>query len=128
MMSGIEMNGGERNRPLLNRLIIGILTSAPRDTGSGNPIVGPAMRIDFFNDRIVETPPAETGHSHSCDTAIEGTPRIVPSIAAETVPEYNTSSPRFTPLLIPDRRRSGGVGRSFNTARFTQSTGVPLTA
>ena len=67
MMRRIEMNGGERNRALLKRLMVGILTSAPRYTSPGNPIVGPAMRIDLFNDRIVEPPSAETGDSDSGD-------------------------------------------------------------
>ena len=67
MIRRIEMNGGERNRPLLKRLMVGILASAPRHTGPGNPVVGPAMRIDLFNDRIVEAPAAETGDSDSGD-------------------------------------------------------------
>src|SRR3989442_10902145 len=67
MMSRIEVKRGERNRPLLKRLMVGILASAPRHAGPGNPIVGLAMRIDLFNDRIVETPAAETGDSDSGD-------------------------------------------------------------
>jgi len=31
------------------------------------------------------------------ETAIDGTPSSVPSIAADTVPEYVTSSPRLEP-------------------------------
>src|SRR6185295_8041954 len=67
MIRRIEVNGSERNRPFLKRFMVGILASAPRYAGSGNPIVGPAMRIDLFNDRIVETPAAETGDSNSGD-------------------------------------------------------------
>ncbi len=63
----------------------------------------------------------------SWETATDGTPRIVPSIAADTVPEYITSSPKFTPLLIPDTKMDGGFGKILSTARFTQSTGVPFT-
>ena len=57
---------------------------------------------------------------------MEGTPRIVPSRAAETVPEYVTSSPRLTPRLIPDTTSAGRPRNSFLTARLTQSVGVPL--
>ena len=67
MIGRIEVNGGKRNRPLLKRFMVGILASAPRHTGPGNPVVGPAMRIDLFNDRIVEAPAAETGDSDSGD-------------------------------------------------------------
>src|SRR2546427_12879280 len=57
---------------------------------------------------------------------MEGTPRIVPSRAAETVPEYVTSSPRLAPRLIPDTTSAGRPRNSFLTARLTQSVGVPL--
>ena len=40
---------------------------------------------------ISKSPPSTS------ETAIDATPRIVPSIAAETVPEYVTSSPRLAP-------------------------------
>src|SRR5688572_16925561 len=67
MIRRIEVNGSERNRPLLKRFMVGILASAPRYASPGNPIVGLAMRIDLFNDRIVETPAAQTGDSNSGD-------------------------------------------------------------
>jgi hypothetical protein len=55
-------------------------------------------------------------------------PRSVPSIAADTVPEYVTSSPRLAPLLIPETTSVGRRGRMPFTARFTQSVGVPSIA
>jgi hypothetical protein len=45
--------------------------------------------------------------SISWDTATEGMPIRVPSKAAETVPEYVTSSPRFRPRLMPEKMRLG---------------------
>ena len=39
----------------------------------------------------------------------------MPSIAADTVPEYVTSSPRFVPWLTPDATSTGGSGRSPRT-------------
>src|SRR3970282_1939156 len=65
MIRRIEVNGSEGNRPLLKRFMVGILASAPRHTGPGNPIVGPAVWIDLFNNRIVETPSTQTGDSDS---------------------------------------------------------------
>src|SRR5262249_57448103 len=62
------------------------------------------------------------------EVAIDGRPSNVPSIAAETVPEYVTSSPRFEPWLMPETTSTGGSGNSPSTPRFTQSDGVPLTA
>ena len=49
--------------------------------------------------------PAALGCMHS-DTAIAGRPRKRPSIAAATVPEYSTSSPRFAPSLMPETTMS----------------------
>ena len=48
-------------------------------------------------------------------------------MAALTVPEYVTSSPRFAPLLIPDTTSAGRSRRMPLMARFTQSVGVPST-
>src|SRR6185503_19741028 len=70
MIRRIEMNGSERHRPLFKRLVVGILASAPRHTGPGNPIVGPTMRIDLLSDRIVEAPAAETGDLDSGDPPV----------------------------------------------------------
>ena len=39
--------------------------------------------------------------------AMAGTPRMAPSIAAATVPEYMTSSARFAPWLMPETMRAG---------------------
>src|SRR5204862_7587554 len=64
------MNGGERYRALFKRFVVGILTSAPRHTGPGNPIVGPTMRIDLLSDRIVEAPATETGDSDAGDRPV----------------------------------------------------------
>jgi hypothetical protein len=52
---------------------------------------------------------------------------MVASMAAETVPEYSTSSPMFIPWLTPESTKSGLRGRSACTARSTQSVGVPVT-
>ena len=153
MMGRIEMDRGDGHHVVLKRLVIGILKAAPGLAGTGNPIILPSSRIDFFNDRILEAPPTETSHLDSLDgsqrhirdihiqdrfgrqsvqqnlpchtsrisrpdieskfvftllkTAMEGIPRIVPSKAADTVPEYITSSPRLTPRLIPDTISDG---------------------
>ena len=56
-----------------------------------------------------------------------GTPSITASIAAETVPEYSTSSPMFGPWLIPENTKSGRSGISACIASITQSVGVPST-
>ncbi len=61
------------------------------------------------------------------DTAMDGMPRSVASIAAAIVPEYVTSSPMFGPRFIPATTRSGCFGRSSLRARRTQSVGVPST-
>src|SRR3546814_19138892 len=46
-------------------------------------------------------------------SAIERNPANVPSIAAETVPDYVTSSAMFAPRFTLDRIRSGGeIGRA----------------
>src|SRR4029079_3521515 len=70
MIRRIEMNRSERYRPLFKCLVVGILASAPRHTGPGNPIVDPTMPIDLLRDRIVEAPAAETGDSDSGDRSI----------------------------------------------------------
>ncbi len=62
------------------------------------------------------------------ETAIDGMPSSVPSMAADTVPEYVTSSPRLAPLLIPETTSVGLRGRMPLIARLTQSVGVPSTA
>ena len=61
------------------------------------------------------------------DIATAGRPRKRPSMAAATVPEYKTSSPRLGPWLIPETTISGSSSNSPVTARWTQSVGVPLT-
>ncbi|KJR42269.1 hypothetical protein MCHI_001834 [Candidatus Magnetoovum chiemensis] len=53
-------------------------------------------------------------------------PNIVPSMAADTVPEYVMSSPRLPPLFIPDAMRAGGFSSSLLTPITTQSVGVPF--
>jgi len=53
---------------------------------------------------------------------------LVVPFAADTVPEYVTSSPRFVPWFTPAATSTGGSGKSPRTARFTQSDGVPFTA
>src|SRR4051794_2498403 len=63
------------------------------------------------------------------ETAIAGTPSTMPSNAAATVPEYETSSPRFEPWLIPETMSSGEKPAiSPSEAKRTQSTGVPSVA
>lgn len=52
---------------------------------------------------------------------------MVPSVAAETVPEYIIFSPTFAPLFIPDIKISGFFSRSAVIASLTQSAGVPST-
>src|SRR5579864_4166039 len=50
-------------------------------------------------------------------------------MAAATVPEYVTSSPRLAPALTPESTRLGRLSRSTALmARSTQSVGVPSTA
>ncbi len=52
----------------------------------------------------------------------------VPSNAAETVPEYVTSSPRFKPRLIPEKTSCGRSSfMRCSTPQLTQSVGVPST-
>src|SRR4030095_10892063 len=52
--------------------------------------------------------------------ATEGMPISVPSNAAETVPEYVTSSPRFRPRLMPEKSSFGRS--SFSRCRTPQLT------
>ncbi len=54
-----------------------------------------------------------------------GMPSIIPSIAAETVPEQMMSVPKLGPWLIPERTKSGGLSSKAHKASFTQSAGVP---
>ena len=51
-----------------------------------------------------------------------------PSIAAATVPEYNTLIPAFKPPLIPLTIRSGVSRQNSNKPILTQSAGLPSTA
>ena len=60
------------------------------------------------------------------DSAIAGRPRKRPSMAAATVPEYSTSSPRFGPSLTPETTMSCSSSNRPEMARCTQSVGVPL--
>ena len=60
------------------------------------------------------------------ETATEGTLKTHPSMAAPTVPEYNTLIPAFDPWLMPEITRSGFLSINSFNASFTQSTGVPL--
>src|SRR5690349_1927498 len=61
--------------------------------------------------------------------AMAGTSSSVASIAAATVPEYVTSSPRLAPALMPDSISVGRLSRmSTLMASSTQSVGVPSTA
>src|ERR671915_1506347 len=62
------------------------------------------------------------------ETAIAGSPSMIPSKAAATVPEYVMSSPRLAPWLIPDTISSGSRSIRPSAAKRTQSTGVPLVA
>jgi len=50
-----------------------------------------------------------------------------PSMAAATVPEYRTSSPRFGPSFTPETTMSCGESNKPEMARCTQSVGVPGT-
>ena len=55
-------------------------------------------------------------------------PISAPSKAAETVPEYVTSSPRLSPRLMPEKRSCGRASFSrWRTPQLTQSVGVPST-
>ncbi len=54
-------------------------------------------------------------------------PRIVPSVAAETVPEYIILVATLAPKFIPEMTKSGGCFKIALTAILTQSAGVPLT-
>ena len=74
-------------------------------------------------------PPSKSRHlKQALLTAMAGRRSSVPSMAAATVPEQNTSVPRLGPWLMPDSTRSGGASSSSNSASFTQSAGVPLQA
>ena len=54
----------------------------------------------------------------SNETAMEGMPWSMPSMAPATVPELVTSSPKFHPLLIPDTTNFGGqVCRRLQSAK-----------
>src|SRR5205807_3276514 len=59
------------------------------------------------------------------DTAMAGTPETTPSMAAETVPEYVMSLPRFGPVLIPETTSRGRSGASPRKPSATQSDGEP---
>src|SRR6266550_2660764 len=62
----------------------------------------------------------------SAEKATEGMFSSAPSKAAEMVPEYVTSSPRFGPKLMPETTMSGRSSFiSFSTARFTPAVEVP---
>src|SRR3546814_19975014 len=75
-----------------------------------------------------ETASAMPAHAYALLSVIERKPANVPSITAETVPEYVTSSAMFVPRFTPDRIRSGGVSFiSLPTAIRTASVGVPVT-
>ena len=60
--------------------------------------------------------------------AIELIPRNVPSLAAETVPEYKILWPTLEPGLIPETKISGLVFITTIIANYTESAGVPFTA
>ena len=60
--------------------------------------------------------------------AIELIPLNVPSLAAETVPEYKILWPTFEPGLIPETKISGFFFITTLTANLTESAGVPFTA
>ena len=67
--------------------------------------------------------------SDCCETAIAGSPSTIPSIAAATVPEYEMSSPRLEPWLMPETISSASkASTSPSAAKRTQSTGVPSVA
>src|SRR5258705_10292320 len=61
------------------------------------------------------------------EIAMLGMPAASPSIAAETVPEYNTASPMFGPWFTPEITQFGPWGISAPRASSTQSVGVPST-
>ena len=61
------------------------------------------------------------------EIAIPGTPSVTASIAAETVPEYNTSSPMLGPRFTPEKTKSGCSGMRAPRPSRTQSVGVPST-
>src|SRR5207247_1656682 len=50
---------------------------------------------------------ASSSSPSTSEIAIDGTPSSVPSMAADTVPEYVTSSPRLEPWLMPDTTSTG---------------------
>src|SRR5438876_239045 len=62
------------------------------------------------------------------ETAMLGTPKIAPSMAPDTVPEYVRSRATFGPTLMPDRTTSGLAGSSSRIPSATQSAGVPFVA
>src|SRR5918995_618927 len=63
------------------------------------------------------------------ETATAGSPRITPSSAAATVPEYVMSSPRLAPWVMPETISSAwNPSTSPSAANRTQSTGVPSVA
>ena len=64
----------------------------------------------------------------SSEIATEGIPKSAPSIAAATVPEYNTLIPTLAPIFMPDTNRSGFSLVISLTASFTQSAGEPSIA
>ena len=73
-----------------------------QDTADLNQVRSQLVEAGFHEAVAKCCPPLSTS-----DTAIDGMPRKRPSIAAATVPEYSTSSPRFAPWLMPEISMSG---------------------
>ena len=75
---------------------------------------------------IIAAPLTSGGDSEiSREIATDGIPKIAPSIAAATVPEYNTLIPTLAPIFIPAINNSGFSFIISRTPSLTQSAGEP---
>src|SRR5574341_792899 len=63
----IEMDRRQRHKALFYCLMVRIFASAPRDSRAGDPIIAAPMGIEFFNDGIVESTPAQARRSDSAN-------------------------------------------------------------
>src|SRR5574337_186451 len=70
MVRRVQTDRGDGDKPFFDRLMISVFAATPRYPLAGNPIILTSARIEFFDDRIMKPPSAETGDPHAANSAL----------------------------------------------------------
>ena len=67
-MRTIQMDWRKGDVPFFDSLVIGILIATPGNSLAGDPVIFPPMRVDLFDNGIMELPSTQGGDSYAFDS------------------------------------------------------------